>query len=160
MRIAGAILAIFPLSIIILVQSLAAGTADAIDNSGGSGGTFGFFVAIAFIVGAALMFGKVMKGALGVFIAAAALAWIGAASSIFSDLWVWGFVAALYAGCIYWGVRRAGKAATASLSPAISPETVTMATAEARFDTQTGMPLAPEARFDSQTGQPLHQPQS
>ena len=96
MRIAGAILAIFPISIIILVQSLAAGTVDAIDKSKGNGGSFGFFVALGFIIAAALMFGRVMKWALGVWVATGALAWIGAASSIFGDLWVWGGVAFVY----------------------------------------------------------------
>ena len=66
MRIAGAILAIFPLSIIIFVQAAASGVVDAIDDNGGSGGTLGFLVGILYIIGAALLFGKAMRVALAV----------------------------------------------------------------------------------------------
>jgi hypothetical protein len=109
MRIAGGIIALF-LALIIFVQSLAAGTADAIAEKGGSGGSFGFFVGIGFVIGGALLIGRVMKGALGVFLGAALIAWIGAASSIFGDLWVWGFVAFVYAATCGWGLRKGKKA--------------------------------------------------
>jgi membrane protein implicated in regulation of membrane protease activity len=48
----------------------------------------------------------VMKGAIGVFAAAALFAGIGAATSTFSDLWVWMVVAAIHALAALWGVRR------------------------------------------------------
>ena len=108
MRIAAAIIALF-LTIIILVQSAAAGTADALSGKG-SVGTFGFFVAVFFVIGAALMFGKVMKAALAVWLLTIVVAWAGAASTIFGDLWVWGFVALLYASGIGWGLWKAQQA--------------------------------------------------
>ena len=114
MRIAGGIIALF-LALIILIQSAAAGTADAIQGKG-SGGSFGFFVGVLFVIGGALLIGNVMKGSIGVFAFAGLIAWIGAASSIFGDLWVWGAVAFIYAGTSYWSVRKAraseGAAAT------------------------------------------------
>jgi hypothetical protein len=119
MRIAGGIIAIF-LALIVLVQSLAAGVADSIDKSGGSGGSFGFFVAILFVVAGALLIGGVMKGALGTWLAAGVLAWIGAASSIFTDLWVWGFVAFVYAISCYWGYRRAKRPSQVAISNPVS----------------------------------------
>lgn len=163
MRIAGAILAIFPISIIILVQSLAAGTADALTKNGQSGGTYGFVVAIAFIVGAALMFGRVMRGALGVFVVAGLVAWLGAANSIFGDLWVWGAVALIYAGCIFWGMRRtrtpeptpAGFAVPdgARFDPRIGASS--QPNTRPGFDPQTGQPIGRRRRFDPYTGKPL-----
>jgi len=105
MRIAGAIIAIL-LTIIILVQAAAAGTVNALGESRDSGGSLGFLVAILFFVAAALMFGKVMKAALGVWIAAAVIAFIGATST-FTDLLFWGVVACVYALGIFWGLRRA-----------------------------------------------------
>jgi hypothetical protein len=139
MRIAGAILAIFPFSIIILVQSLAAGTANAIDKKNGdSGGSLGFLVAILFITGSALMFGKVRKGALGVWLAAGAIGWLAAATSNYSDLWVWGAVAFIYAAAVYWGIRRHSRQALNQ---------------DAELDGQAGG-LPP--RFDPYTGEPLN----
>lgn len=124
MRIAGAIIALF-VALIVLVQSLAVGTADALENKGGDGGSWGFIVAVLFVVGAALLFGKVMKGALWVWVAAAALAWAGAASSVFSDLWLWGFVALVYAVGCYWGLRKAKKVARKKAKPSTSVATPT-----------------------------------
>jgi hypothetical protein len=99
MRIAAGIIGIF-LAIIILVQAAAAGTANAIgDSIGGktdSGGSWGFFVALLFVVGSALLIGHVWKGAIGVWAAAAVFAFAGAATSTFSDLWVWAVVAVVY----------------------------------------------------------------
>jgi hypothetical protein len=95
MRIAGAIIGLF-LALIIFVQSAAAGIATALDKKAGPGGGFGFLVGFLFFVGSALMFGNVSKGAVGVWAAACVFAWIGAASSVFKDLWVWGSVALVY----------------------------------------------------------------
>ena len=121
MRIAGAIIAMF-LALIILVQSLAAGTVDAIEDKGGTGGSWGFLVAVLFVVGAALMFGKVMKGAVGTWLAAGLFAWIGAASSVFGDLWVWGFVGFVYALGCYRG-RRPDSATPSDSAPSPTPST-------------------------------------
>jgi len=108
-RIAGGIIGIF-LALVILVQSLAAGTANAINEATGEktdqGGSWGFLVALLFVIGSALLIGKVMKGAISVFAAAALFAAIGAASSEFSDLWVWMAVAANYAVAAFVAVRR------------------------------------------------------
>lgn len=108
MRIAGGIIALV-LALIILVQSLAAGTADALQGSG-DGGSYGFLVAILFVIGGALLFGRVMKGALATWLLAVPIAWGGGASSQFRDLWVWGFVALVYAAGIAWGLRKKRRA--------------------------------------------------
>jgi hypothetical protein len=109
MRIAGGIIGIF-LALIILVQSLAAGTANGLAEAGGSqsdsGGSIGFLVAVLFVVGSALLFGSVFRGALGTWLAAAGLALIGGATTIFGDLIVWGVIAAVYAGGCFWARRR------------------------------------------------------
>ena len=111
MRIAAGIIGIF-LGIIILVQSLAAGTANALSEatqSGhDSGGTVGFFVAVLFVVASSLLLGNVWRGALGTWIAAAGVAIIGGATTIFQDLIAWGIVAAIYAvGCFVRNRRNA-----------------------------------------------------
>jgi hypothetical protein len=123
MRIAGAILGIFPLSIIILVQSLAAGTANALSDKGDqdSGGSLGFLVAVLFVVGSALLFGKVMRGAMWVWLAAAVIAFAAGATTDFADLIVWGFVALIYAIVLFVGWRR-GRFDKTEAVPASQPD--------------------------------------
>ena len=117
MRIAGAIIALF-CALIILVQSLAAGTANAIEAQGSNDGSVGFFVAVLFVVGAALMFGKVMKGALWVWAATSVIAIAGAATGkYFGDLYAWGTLAAIYAFGSYLAVRKRSRVA-AEAAPA------------------------------------------
>ncbi len=61
------------------MQSLAAGTANALSEEGeqDSGGSLGLLVAVLFIVGSALLFGKVIRGAMWVWVAAAVIAFAG-----------------------------------------------------------------------------------
>ena len=112
MRIAGGIIAIF-LALIILVQSLVAGAANAlgesVEQSHDSGGSWGFFVTLLFVVGGSLLIGKVMKGSLGVFSAAGLIGVIAGATTIFGDLVVWGVVAFGYAAAIAFGLYRGRK---------------------------------------------------
>ena len=111
MRIAGGIIGIF-LAIIILVQSLAAGTANALaeKGQGDSAGSIGFLVAILFVTASALMIGKVRRGAAWVWAGAAVIAFTGS-GTIFKDLIVWGVVAVVYAAMCFIAHRRA-KAST------------------------------------------------
>jgi hypothetical protein len=117
MRIAGGIVGIF-LSLIILVQSLAAGTANALADEGQSdnGGSIGFLVALLFVIGSGLLLGKVLRGATWVWAAAAVVAFAGA-GTIFKDLIVWGFVAAIYAVASYAGQRRSRQVLLATAAP-------------------------------------------
>jgi hypothetical protein len=120
MRIAGGIIGIF-LAIIIIVQSLLAGTANALAESGDSGGSIGFFVALLFVVGSALLLGKVFRGALGIWLTTAVLAITGGATTIFKDLIIWGVIAAVYAAGCFWGRHRVRKArVTVALEPNIA----------------------------------------
>jgi hypothetical protein len=112
MRIAGGIIAIF-LALIVLVQSLAAGTANALgesmEQSHDAGGSWGFLVALLFVVGGSLLIGKVRKGSLGVFAAAGLIGVLAGATTIFGDLIVWGVVAFVYAAAIAFGLYRGRK---------------------------------------------------
>lgn len=114
MRIAGGIIGIF-LALVILVQSLAVGTANALADEGedDSGGSIGFLVALLFVVGSGLLLGKVLRGATWVWAAAAVVAFAGA-GTIFKDLIVWGFVAAIYAAASFFGQRRARRTVLAT----------------------------------------------
>lgn len=111
MRIAGGIIA-FVLALIILVQSLAAGTANALGEAANEGhdggGTAGFFVALAFVFGGAFLLGSVWTVALVSFALASLIGIIAGATTIFNDLIVWGIVALIYvAGC--WKGRTQAK---------------------------------------------------
>jgi hypothetical protein len=121
MRIAGGIIAVF-LALIVLVQSAAAGTANALgesmEQSHDTGGSWGFLVALLFVVGGSLLIGKVRKGSLGVFAAAGLVAIIAGATTIFADLVVWGVVAFAYAAAIAFGLYRGRKHTAVEPAPA------------------------------------------
>ena len=68
-----------------------------------------YVVAILFVIGSALLIGHVWRGAIGVWAGAAVLAFAGAATSTFSDLWVWATVAVVYAFGSWLGYRRRGR---------------------------------------------------
>ena len=82
---------------------------EGMEQSHDAGGSWGFFVALLFVVGGSLLIGKVRKGSLGVFTAAGLIAVLAGATTIFGDLIVWGVVAFVYAAAIAFGLYRGRK---------------------------------------------------
>jgi hypothetical protein len=94
------------LIITILVQSLAAGTANAL---------------ILFVVGSALLFGKVMRGAMWVWVAAAVIAFAAGATTDFTDLLVWDSLRSCTRSCCSSAGGAADSAKTEAV-PASQPD--------------------------------------
>lgn len=105
MKIATGIISLV-LMIVVGVQScgVALGSSILHDQSGTTGGSLGEFVALLFLLGGAFVFAKPFVS-MFFFSLAAIFGWAGGATTMYSDLTIWGFVSLILGIMSFFGWR-------------------------------------------------------